>query len=177
MENTKGIAIAVVISVILSVMVSYVMISPRQGEVGPQGIQGTQGVPGDWGPQGIRGLQGLQGIPGEDGSPAFSWIAPEDIETVWSYERRPTEAVNILDDFTITEDMWYVDIIITSESLAKVTLREFQSTKNYLDWTGTPDVKQYRIYMAGPGHYDISIYVAWPVYRVDIFVKQIVPGG
>lgn len=47
-ENTK-IAVAAILAVLVSVSASYVLITPREGPMGPQGEQGPIGVPG---PQG-----------------------------------------------------------------------------------------------------------------------------
>lgn len=69
--NWKTVIIAVVISVILSGVISY-MILPA-GPQGPQGLKGDTGDVGPEGPigltgeQGIQGLQGLPGLPGEQG--------------------------------------------------------------------------------------------------------------
>ena len=69
--NVQTLIVAVILSVVLSVGVSYTVI---QGELGPQGEQGTQGVQGTQGIQGLQGVRGVQGEPGEMG-PAHEYEA------------------------------------------------------------------------------------------------------
>ena len=59
--NIQTLVFAVIVSVILSVAISYSVISRETGPPGPEGTQGPQGE------QGIQGIQGPQGIPGEIG--------------------------------------------------------------------------------------------------------------
>lgn len=66
--------LVVVIAVAISVLLSYLIVSPGTqvvpGLQGPQGIQGPQGERGNLGLTGIVGpigSQGLQGLPGEQG--------------------------------------------------------------------------------------------------------------
>lgn len=76
--NLPTVIAAVLISIILSVSISYVLITPREGPIGSQGIQGEQGLTGEPGESivgsvglqgelGLQGIQGIQGIQGEDG--------------------------------------------------------------------------------------------------------------
>ncbi len=79
MVDKETVAIAVVLSVILSTVISFgvIMTVPQvqdllrgiQGEIGPQGEQGIQGESGESivGPQGEVGLQGPQGEIGSQG--------------------------------------------------------------------------------------------------------------
>ncbi|MBA7678235.1 hypothetical protein ES703_86508 [subsurface metagenome] len=85
--NLPTLIAAILISVILSVAISYSVISPKTGPPGPegplglqgevgltgsQGIQGPKGERGEVGPQGeqgSQGSQGIQGIVGEIGEP------------------------------------------------------------------------------------------------------------
>lgn len=78
-------ALAVIISVILSVGVSYSVIQGKegpQGAIGPQGPKGDtgpQGPKGDTGPQGptgSQGSQGLQGVQGLPGEPYSGFVLP-----------------------------------------------------------------------------------------------------
>ena len=93
--NTTTLIAAVVISVILSVGISYVIIPStlstigQQGPQGPQGSQGIQGPPGSQGPSGPQGAQGptgdtgatgprgLQGSEGPQGPPGESYAGFE----------------------------------------------------------------------------------------------------
>ena len=59
--NVQTLIAAILISVVLSVAISYSVISRETGPLGPEGIQGPQGE------QGIQGIQGPQGVPGEMG--------------------------------------------------------------------------------------------------------------
>jgi len=71
--NVKTLIAAIVISVILSVSVSYMIIPSGTGELGSQGPIGETGPPGpkgekgEAGPQGLTGLQGPQGSTGPEG--------------------------------------------------------------------------------------------------------------
>jgi len=80
--NLSTLIAAILISVVLSVAISYSVISPKTGPSGPegplglqgevgltgsQGIQGLKGDRGEVGPQGEQGSQGIQGIAGELG--------------------------------------------------------------------------------------------------------------
>ena len=73
-ENTR-MGLVVIIAVLLSVGISYMLITPREGPagppgesiVGPQGIQGIQGQVGPVGPTGADGKDGLQGLKGDTG--------------------------------------------------------------------------------------------------------------
>jgi len=77
-DGLKTIAIAVVLSVLLSTTLSYGIIFTvpqvqdilrgSQGEPGPQGEQGIQGIQGEIGPQGERGYRGLTGPQGPEGT-------------------------------------------------------------------------------------------------------------
>lgn len=64
--NVQTLIAAIVISVILSVSVSYMIIPSGTGELGFQGPIGETGPPG---PKGEKGDTGLQGPQGEAGSP------------------------------------------------------------------------------------------------------------
>ena len=70
--NTNTLLAAVIISVILSVVISYAVLpnvpsnegsQGRQGPPGPQGPAGPQGIQGEHGPSGPTGPQGPQGEP------------------------------------------------------------------------------------------------------------------
>ncbi|NVM55603.1 MAG: hypothetical protein HWN66_17985 [Candidatus Helarchaeota archaeon] len=71
--NLNTFIVAVVISVILSIGISYVIfpsilaIEGLQGPSGPQGPQGPPGPQGPSGPQGLKGETGPQGPPGPQG--------------------------------------------------------------------------------------------------------------
>jgi len=73
--NLPTLIATILISVILSVAISYSIISPKTGPPGPEGPQGPQGLQGLQGEQGQsiqgiegeRGLQGIQGPLGEKG--------------------------------------------------------------------------------------------------------------
>ena len=75
-ENTK-ITLAVLVAVLVSVSMSYMLITPREGPAGEsivgaqgiQGLQGIQGIQGKTGPQGPKGSLGLQGLRGEPADP------------------------------------------------------------------------------------------------------------
>ena len=73
--NVQTLIAAIVISVILSVSVSYMIIPSGTGELGSQGPIGETGPPGpkgekgDTGTQGLTGLQGPQGETGVTGPP------------------------------------------------------------------------------------------------------------
>jgi len=79
--NVQTLIAAIVISVILSVSVSYMIIPSGTGELGSQGPIGETGPPGpkgeegDTGPQGLTGLQGPQGTDGSQGPQGL--IGPE----------------------------------------------------------------------------------------------------
>lgn len=95
--NIQTLMIAVIISVVLSMGISYI-ISPStvgpQGPTGPEGIQGPPGRTGDTGyqgetgaqgPRGERGLQGptgARGPQGEEGLPGESYTYEEFLEYV-----------------------------------------------------------------------------------------------
>ena len=100
--NVQTLIAAIIISVILSVSISYMIIPSGTGELGSQGPIGETGPPepkgekGDTGPQGLTGLQGSQGPIGPEGPPgppgeAYSYeefleYISEELETVktWS---------------------------------------------------------------------------------------------
>ena len=68
--NMQTVIVAVALSVILSVGISFIVLPSSQGVDGPQGPegqQGPQGVRGDAGVQGPEGQQGPQGVRGETG--------------------------------------------------------------------------------------------------------------
>jgi len=96
----RGIATAVILSVILSSWLNFGMIimipQVRESLRGPQGLQGPQGIQGPQGPRGLTGLKGPQGIHGPTGftgaqgpqgpqgpeSPAGTWGVP-DFDSNW----------------------------------------------------------------------------------------------
>ena len=65
--NVQTLIAAIVISVILSVSVSYMIIPSGTGELGPQGPIGEPGPPGPKGEKGDTGPQGPQGPAGPEG--------------------------------------------------------------------------------------------------------------
>lgn len=72
--NVQTLIAAILISVVLSVAISYSVISRETGPPGPEGTQGSQGEPGESivgpaGPQGEIGSVGSPGLPGEKGEP------------------------------------------------------------------------------------------------------------
>ncbi len=77
-ENTK-IALSVIIAVLLSVSLSYVLITPREGAIGPPG-ESIVGLPGE----GVQGIQGIQGVPGEGFVIGNDWTVIFD--EAWKYE-------------------------------------------------------------------------------------------
>ena len=96
----KSIAVAVIVSVVLSTWVNFGMImmipqireilsGPRGpqgvlGPQGPQGVQGPQGIQGPQGPEGPQGPKGDQGIPGPQGLPGPVGIAgAPDYDSNW----------------------------------------------------------------------------------------------
>ena len=96
----KSIAVAVIVSVVLSTWVNFGMImmipqireilsGPRGpqgllGPQGPQGVQGLQGIQGPQGPEGPQGPKGDQGIPGPQGLPGPVGIAgAPDYDSNW----------------------------------------------------------------------------------------------
>lgn len=77
--NLSTLIAAVLISVVLSVAISYSIISLKTGppgSEGPQGEVGLTGPPGSEGPHGPQGEQGIQGIQGEEGPPGVSIVGP-----------------------------------------------------------------------------------------------------
>lgn len=72
--NVTTLIVAVAISVVLSVGISYIMLPSiittvgQQGPQGPPGPQGSQGIQGPPGPQGTSGPQGAQGPTGTTGA-------------------------------------------------------------------------------------------------------------
>lgn len=74
-ENTKMV-LTLFIAVVLSVSISYTLITPREGSMGLTGPQGeaAQGIQGEQGPQGI------QGLPGESFSLSGTWKCTHDVE-------------------------------------------------------------------------------------------------
>ena len=63
--NVQTLIAAILISVVLSIAISYSVISRETGPLGPEGIQGPQGE------QGIQGDPGIQGLQGERGPTGF----------------------------------------------------------------------------------------------------------
>lgn len=86
--NVTTLMVAIVISVVLSVGISYSVISSEPGAMGPQGPQGSPGETGPQGPQGPpgspgqQGPQGPAGPPGPQGPPGEAYSYEEFLEYV-----------------------------------------------------------------------------------------------
>ena len=185
--NMQTVIIAVVISVILSVGISY-MISPSSQEaVGPQGPPGTegntgpQGLPGekgDPGPQGERGSQGLTGPtgpPGPEGPPGESYSYEEVLEYV-------SEELEAVLTFTGSTDrntnLFYVpvnqikiswDLDVGQISAFSIWLYNYKEGVDYLTdiWGSLVEQPQGDTYAyVDPGYY----YLEFDVIRCDYTV-------
>ncbi len=118
--NVKTLIAAIVISVILSVSVSYMILPSGTGEIGtqvqigetgpmgpkgekgdtgPQGLTGPQGSQGESGPSGLKGEKGdtgPQGLPGEAYSyEDFLEYVSEELETVLTFSGSTTRKTNL----------------------------------------------------------------------------------
>jgi hypothetical protein len=94
--NWKTVIVAVVISVILSGVISY-MILPAgpQGPPGPQGPQGLQGLQGVQGIQGEKGDKGDKGDQGDTGPQGPSGLTTVEFNDIGSVSAIPTTPQNL----------------------------------------------------------------------------------
>lgn len=183
--------IAIVISVIISVGISY-MISPStigpQGPTGPEGIQGppgrtgSTGFQGETGAQGSRGERGLQGLTGPrgpagaDGEPGETYTYEEflayvavELETVISFSGSAGRTTNLF--YVPTNQIkisWDLDIVSGYSSFTILLYREGAGIWNeYL--TGLVDEPQGDTYAyISPGYYYLEFQVSNCDYTVTV---------
>ena len=78
--NLPTLITAILISVVISVAISYSIISGQPGPPGIQGEVGLTGPPGPDGPKGEVGLTGIEGIQGEPGEPIVGPVGPQGLQ-------------------------------------------------------------------------------------------------
>lgn len=189
--NGKNLATAVVISVILSMMLTFGMImyvTPVQEALrGPQGERGLQGIQGEPGPQGLlgepgqtgpvgpQGDQGIQGPKGEKGEPysfdlSLNWIEG------WKWEDRKGQ-----DDFiyvTFDSDIWFIDWYVVGDQSSWVYVIVYEGTLNaveteteywYLSVSHQGEYHSDVLYGFGKGDYTINICGVFDSLDIDIY--------
>lgn len=76
--DIRTLSVAIIVSVVLSVSISYTIISGKPGPQGPTGEEGPMG------PQGPAGATGPQSPPGPQGPPGPLGIMNPDYDSGWS---------------------------------------------------------------------------------------------
>ncbi len=74
MNENERVVLSIVVAVIVSISISYMLITPRIGPMGFQGTQGLQGEQGVIGPLGAQGIQGEMGLTGPQGETGLQGI-------------------------------------------------------------------------------------------------------
>lgn len=192
-ENTK-IVLSVIVAVLLSVSLSYALITPREGAtglqglpgVGTQGIQGEQGIPGEtvvgpMGPQGEIGNLGPQGLKGEPYSFEGPWYKVLRSEKSWPVDTYQYELYTEV--FEITTDLWYIEWIALSSptndmdswsiGIYRGSHPEGEHEQEYFatEVAGTAYISRDRLYMFGKGEYTIRV-IASEQFAMSIQIAQ-----
>ena len=184
--NIQTVVVAVVLSVILSVGISYFIVpSPQgpegpqgsQGDIGPQGIQGLagpQGLDGIIGPPGELGEQGPQGIQGEKGDmydfsgewqELYQWDYPGGIVTV-------TDSMTLEIESSLWRLRWYA---ISDQSDPGVLIRVYEGTRpdSIASLSAGSGYDGDLLYIFGKGTFTIKV-DAENLDTLYIFVEQLV---
>ncbi|MBA7629911.1 hypothetical protein ES703_37418 [subsurface metagenome] len=188
--NTQTVIIAVVISVILSIGISFVISPSSQGSKGPQGLQGEpgpqgargetgpRGATGNSGPQGEKGIQGQtgsRGSQGEQGPPGESYTyeefleyVSEELETVLTFSGATDRSTNLF--YVPTNQIkisW--DLDPGQISLFIITLYEEGDTYSLTSWSSLEDQPQGDTYAyISPGYYYLKFSVVNCEYTVTV---------
>ncbi len=188
--NIQTLMIAVIISVILSVGISYI-ISPStvgpQGPTGPEGIQGPPGRTGDTGyqgetgaqgPRGERGLQGLTGTrgpAGADGQPGESYtyeefleFVAEELDTVLTFSGSTYRTTNL---FYVPNNQIKISWELNPEDIAGFHIALYKEggtfpTKSWLNLEDQPQGDTYAY--ISPGYYYLDFTALWCSYTVTV---------
>ena len=189
--NFQTLIVAIVISVILSVGISY-MISPSpeeivgpqgpigppgpEGDTGPQGAlgePGSQGETGDPGPQGERGSQGLRGPVGPEGPPGeaynydeFLEYISEELETVLTFSGSASRNTNL---FYVPVNQIKISWDLNVGQYSSFTIYLYEEggyiwTDNWSSLDAQPQGDTYAY--INPGYY----YIEFSVYNCDYTV-------
>ena len=111
MNDTKNAVVVLVISVLLSVTISYLIAPTKQGE---QGLQGATGIQGPQGEQGIRGPPGPVGPQGERGPEGtlLPLRVSHNWEEIWHLQKQHIVGMNVTEvTVKITSDIWSVEYV------------------------------------------------------------------
>jgi len=161
--NVQTLIAAIVISVILSVSVSYMIIPSRTGEIGPQGPIGETGPPGERGlqgepgPQGEVGPLGPQGEVGPPGLPCEPYTPIDAWKTIATFSG--ISEGETTDTFYIPSETWRIQFYYRGDDSATFKFWVWQDDINVdsrtfygPSQTRTLDIK------AGSGSFYLWIY-------------------
>ena len=182
--NVQTLITAVVISVILSVSVSYMIIPSGISEIGPQGSPGEAGPPGpkgekgDTGTQGLTGLQGPQGPIGPEGPlgppgethsyEEFLEYISEELETILTFSGSTTRKTNL---FYVPVNQIKISWDLDGGQLSSFTMYLYEEGDNmYTDtWMSLEAQHQGDTYAyIDPGYYYLHFWVYSCDYTVTV---------
>ena len=177
MNNTKNAVVVIVISVLLSVTISYLIAPTKQGEQGLQGasgIQGPQGEQGIQGPQGSPGLVGPQGERGPEGT-LLPLRVSHNWEEIWHLQNRHIVGMNVTEvTVKITSDIWSVEYAtekITDDGWFLVEVKK-TNQPHYISLGSSDKMGGNYVVFFGHGTYNLRLFMQ-DLRSVEVWVWQL----